>query len=294
VASSFDGVKLVAAVGGLPNAGKIYTSSDSGQSWLPRDTDRNWVGVASSADGAKLIAAAANDYIYLSTDSGATWIPQMVLSSGWSSVASSADGSVLMMSDVTLSSTRVYVSTNVFFFNPILRLTVANMTFKSMALSADGTKLIAATGGPAGGGQIYLSSDSGVSWTNFYVGSTFASWSSVASSADGSRLLAAESDAVNGTANYIYISGDSGVTWTQQEAPRFWNSVTCSNDGAKLVAAAKNGQIWTSSPVVSSDTTTTLGSAGYLVGGRGAALELLYTGNGQFFALGSSGTIFAY
>jgi hypothetical protein len=38
----------------------IYTSSNSGATWTPRDANRSWQGIASSADGTRL-AAVAND-----------------------------------------------------------------------------------------------------------------------------------------------------------------------------------------------------------------------------------------
>src|ERR1700753_4303983 len=60
VASSADGIKLVAVIAG----DGIWTSTNSGSNWIksgaPAD---NWISVASSADGAKLIAATADlDY----------------------------------------------------------------------------------------------------------------------------------------------------------------------------------------------------------------------------------------
>jgi len=83
-----------------------------------------------------------------------------------------------------------------------------------VASSADGTKLVAVSSGPAAqwngldpvGGYIYTSGDSGVTWTQ--TGSKQA-WTSVASSADGTKLVAVAS------LGHIYTSGDSGVTWVQ-------------------------------------------------------------------------------
>jgi hypothetical protein len=47
-------------------SGQIYTSSDSGLSWIPRESARNWTGVASSSDGAKLVAVVGGGRIYTS------------------------------------------------------------------------------------------------------------------------------------------------------------------------------------------------------------------------------------
>ena len=62
---------------------------------VPRDSARNWVAAASSADGTKLVAAVDGGRIYTSTDSGATWISQES-DRAWYAVASSADGTKLV------------------------------------------------------------------------------------------------------------------------------------------------------------------------------------------------------
>jgi photosystem II stability/assembly factor-like uncharacterized protein len=59
---------------------------------------KNWISVASSSDGTKLIAAAP-DYICTSSDSGATWTQTQTGSPSqqhWTSVASSSDGTKLV------------------------------------------------------------------------------------------------------------------------------------------------------------------------------------------------------
>jgi len=103
VASSADGSKLVAVAEDLGFGVAcrscfpiILTSTNSGASWTPRlsTLTQNWISVASSADGTKLIAAAKGGQIYLSKDSGATWAPYEV-NRQWAAVASSADGSRL-------------------------------------------------------------------------------------------------------------------------------------------------------------------------------------------------------
>jgi photosystem II stability/assembly factor-like uncharacterized protein len=111
--------------------------------------------------------------------------------------------------------------------------------WKSVASSADGTKLVAVVDG----GQIYTSNDSGVTWTPR---AENRSWQSVASSADGSKLVAVE----NG--DLIYTSIDSGQSWTPCmgsapcDGPQPWTAVASSADGSKLVAVAKGRPIYTS------------------------------------------------
>ena len=85
---------MAADIGTGPG-GKIYTSTDSGLTWTPQGTNNYWTGIASSADGTKLVATSTGaGQIYVSTDSGITWFPKDSLRA-WSAVASSTDGSKL-------------------------------------------------------------------------------------------------------------------------------------------------------------------------------------------------------
>src|SRR5258707_1199112 len=60
VASSADGTKLVAAADGDANYKPIpiYTSTDSGVTWVTTAPAQFWTSVASSTDGIKLVAVA--------------------------------------------------------------------------------------------------------------------------------------------------------------------------------------------------------------------------------------------
>ncbi len=74
---------------------QIYTSTDSGGTWTPRESNRYWLSVASSSDGTKLVAVAFGGQIYTSTDSGASWTPRES-NRPWQSVTSSSDGTKLV------------------------------------------------------------------------------------------------------------------------------------------------------------------------------------------------------
>ncbi len=211
LASSANGTKLAAAVHGGP----IYTSADSGATWAQTTAPSNyWESIASSADGTKLIAAvrwtpgvsntSLGGPIYKSTDAGASWTQTSAPTNYWASIASSADGS----------------------------------------------KLVAAVWGTYGfsnnllGGPIYVSADSGATWTR--TGAPSNEWASVASSADGTKLVAAAYINVDSSNNWrrgsIFISPDAGATWTPTSAPsNRWASVASSADGAKFIALAYSG-----------------------------------------------------
>jgi len=84
---SADGTKQTAVVTG----GQIYVSTDSGNTWIAKESDRSWSSVAMSADGTKQTAVVHDGQIYVSTDSGNTWTAKES-DRDWSSVAMSADG----------------------------------------------------------------------------------------------------------------------------------------------------------------------------------------------------------
>ena len=284
VASSADGVKLVAVVGGLRNSGLIYTSTDSGLTWTPRESARSWQSVASSADGTKLVAVVSAGFIYVSNNSGATWT-QRASNRDWTSVASSSDGTKLVAVATGPQGERIYTSID---SGTTWTAGQNYNAWRSVASSADGSKLVAVAEdvGVAGCRRcepiIYTSTNSGVSWTR-RAGTDHMDWISVASSADGNKLIAAA------RGGRIYLSKDAGATWVTSEADRQWAGVASSADGSRLFAVVNGGQIYTS--IGSSSSTTTVGSAGDLVGGRFSAIELQYIGGGLWMPLGHEGTI---
>jgi len=102
------------------------------------------------------------------------------------------------------------------------------------------------------GGDMYMSTDRGVTWTQ--VTSTTAGvtltgreWESVTISHDGSRMAA---NIINGPI-YLYHRTAAGVTWTIASdtaggAPlvREWRSIDSSSDGRVIVAVTQRGEVW--------------------------------------------------
>jgi len=252
VASSADGVKLVATAALIANPAfggahgvPIYTSTDSGTTWLPTSAPSNqWSCVASSADGSKLVAVAAynnsnTDYglIFISTNSGASWNASSAPTNYWLSIASSADGTILVAGAtggifISTNSGTAWVSNSISADYPSGALPV----WVSVASSADGAILIGIrnlyNSGDGNGPRVYTSTNYGSTWTSNNlpdIGTGF-----VASSADGSRLMA--------SMGHIYISTNSGATWMQNNIPGQmygWGSgcVASSADGKKLFLA---------------------------------------------------------
>jgi hypothetical protein len=203
VASSADGIKLVAAVYGTSASAGVYTSIDSGATWTLKYAALYCTAVASSADGTKLVATLSSGTgqgIYTSASSGAagSWLQRTNLGS-CTAVASSTDGSRLV---ATTSSGQIYISTDSG-ATWIAQNTPVTGQISSVASSSDGSMLAITTGGSSG--SIYASSDSGATWRQL-AGAPAGSWAAIASSADGSQLAAA----VYG--GKIYVSSQSSTT----------------------------------------------------------------------------------
>ena len=126
------------------------------QTWMPSGQTGNWYGLASSADGSKLVAVGYSG-IYTSTNSGNAWIQSTNAPNlNWVSVASSADGNTLA---AVSRSGPIYASTNggaVW-----VQSDSPSIVWAAIASSADGTRMVAAEGYP-GQGYIYTSADSGM------------------------------------------------------------------------------------------------------------------------------------
>ena len=226
VASSADGMKLVAAVYG----GQLYTSTNFGETWTPRESERAWLFLASSADGTKLAAvevgsvfAPDRGLIRTSTDSGLTWTPRES-SRAWRAIASSADGVKLA---AVAAGDQIFTSID---SGATWTARDSSRGWLAIASSADGTRLVAA----ADNDLIYTSTNSGATWTP-QAGAGSRAWRSVATSADGTRLAAAVFD------GQIYTSTDGGVIWTARDSNRFWQSIASSADGTRLAAAVERG-----------------------------------------------------
>ncbi len=267
------------------------------QDWSPTSAPvAGWQAIASSADGARLVAATWGGSVYTSTNSGSTWNGAGLSNADWSSVASSADGSKLVAANW---GGRVYVSTNSGADWEAASLPVA--PWNSVATSADGVKLVAvAYDGLSGNlsGMIYSSTNSGTDWTSSPSGPVL----SVVCSGDGRTMVTA------GCGNYtasrismIHLSTNFGATWLMTNAPTGGAiSIARSTDCSRLLLAAScqlytstnlgaswtlllaNGPCW-SSAASSSDGTRLIAAASH------SYLDGNYTG-GPIFRSTNSGT----
>jgi hypothetical protein len=212
----------------------LVDGTGTAEQMIARESNRSWRGVASSADGVKLVAVPQSQHIHTSTDSGVTWT-ERALPTGpknWYAVASSADGTKLV---AVADGSRIHTSIDSG-MNWTEQLGTSARQWRSVASSADGAQLIAGVFGE----RLWTSIDSGVTWSGT---ENNRNWKGVASSADGSKLVAVVQ---NGK---IYTSVNSGAEWTERmnDQNRQWYGVASSADGTRLVAVVYGGQVYTSS-----------------------------------------------
>ncbi len=208
------------------NAGQRVYAGYANSNWSSRGPNGNWIAVATSADGMKLVAT-TDQLLYLSADGGATWTPGAVPAQDYDAVTSSSDGAHLMAQG---GNQQLYISGD-----SGQTWAAAGVTphgWVAIASSSDGSRLAAAEYG----GVIYTSSDFGASWTpQLSQGGT---WSGLTSSADGMTLIAVDANA----GGLVYASHDAGLTWAVLPAPALdWGGVTVSADGTHITAIVRNG-----------------------------------------------------
>src|SRR5262249_39353104 len=140
---------------------------------------RDWRAIASSADGASVIAA-SSDFgsgapIFISTNSGANWTPSTAPTNAWISVACSVDGTVLVAAEDGI----LYTSYD---SGGTWTASLFYADWKAVCISAEGSKLAAVSSSVAGSpGSIYSSPYSGP-WSLTSAPRT--NWQAVSSSAD--------------------------------------------------------------------------------------------------------------
>jgi len=224
IASSADGTKLVA----VASSNLIYTSADSGATWTSNKEamdNQPWHSVASSADGSKQAIAADPGMIYISTNSGTTWTMAVgAPGTNWQAIVSSADGTKLA---AIARSGLVYTSSDSGATWMSNNLPAGQWT--SIASSADGSKLVATAcyDNSGNAGPIYVSTNSGTSWT---LNASSNNWGFVASSADGTKLVAVLGGGVSDGVETILPGG----IWTSQTAPAPLINLASANGNLKL------------------------------------------------------------
>ena len=211
--------------------GRIYTSSDYGINWTPRDSsNRNWFSVSISSTGqyqTAVVYSGGIDKIFTSSDYGINWTPRDS-NRNWVSVSISSTG---QYQTAVVNGGRIYTSSD-YGINWTPR--DSNRGWYSVSISSTGQYQTAVVNGD----KIYTSSDYGVSWTPR---DSNRAWELVSISSTGQYQTAV----VYG--GQIYISSDYGINWTLRDSNRNWKSVSLSSTGQYQTAVVDDFQIYTSS-----------------------------------------------
>ena len=240
VVCSGDG-RVVAA---SDTTGAIYISTNSGALWMPitplrsGTNSQSFIGLALTPDASTLVAFIAGAS-YSSHDLGVTWRTNSLPAGG---AVLSADGTKWVCSTSGadpggLIPGGIYVSMDAGASWQLTSAPVTNWT--SIALSRDGTRLVAVFNK----NQVYVSSDSGLTWTNRIATSPTNSLAFIACSSDGNKFVAIG----NGI---VCVSTNTGETWdnTGTTPDHLVGPMTASEDvnTLALISEDGNGEIFSS------------------------------------------------
>jgi hypothetical protein len=252
IASSADGLKLVAGIGGAGVeqggagqwAGPIYVSTNSGVTWFPTMSPSNsWNSIASSADGTILFASTYSGLLYFSTDSGNTWAQANVPARFWK-VASSADGKKLV-AEYTADTNTIpgHILTSTDSGNTWVSNTFVSSYFESVAVSGDGNTIVATGNDPV----VFVSTNFGGSWETNSLPGGGSYFDSVAISADGGK-------AITGSSSSSLLSPDElGLSYISQTvyAPQLNISPASTNLALSWTIPSTNFMLQQSSDLIS-------------------------------------------
>ena len=165
----------------------------------------------------------------------------------WHPLAISSDGGLMLTGD--LNGTGGYLSTNCgtsWGSCPLIFYTDSQgmgLYLGRVVMSSNGVTMLANGENNAIGPRLYVSTDSGASWTETRpAGDVDAFWAGLAVSSDGGRMLA-----VSSTSNVAYVSTNGGNTWTGHTINAGVSGLTdlcASSDGMTAYAAATDMAMW--------------------------------------------------
>ena len=274
IASSSTGQILVACAYKIG----IYLSINYGVTWTLSysNTTYSWYGITCDISCTNIRVISSEGKIVESKDGGTTWAINYSGTQSWYSITSSSNGNIIATcANSTTSNGYIYVSTTGNISNlSAITTSIGNLQWSSVALSADGTKLVASVNNITSG-YIYTMSNTGTNYvqtlappaywnsvccnTTFtilagcYSGGSTAGISVNTNSGTGSWMTTTFSNIklINITCNPtgsvilvfssqgIYISTNYGTTWNLSSIPIFslinWGGVSISSDLTRLV-----------------------------------------------------------
>ncbi|KAL4421141.1 hypothetical protein ABPG77_000776 [Micractinium sp. CCAP 211/92] len=239
---SADGNKIVAIGNNFP----YYYSSDKGKTWSNPWGNAAWSAVACSSDGRVQWAAVNGEEILLTANNWSSVYYSGMGNKPWTSIAVSAAGTYIVGAatgkNLVTASYNMANASYITYSGPgvVERTSSGARNWVSVAMSSNGSRILAAEGG----GGLYISIDSGATWT-VAEGAGSRNWVAVAMSGDGMFEFALEKN------GYLYTHQPGSIYWFYSDffsAPQPWSSLAVATTAPHTVlvaAAATGGQIRT-------------------------------------------------
>ena len=227
----------------------VLPAPASAQLWkVSNFTTANWTSIASSTNGAKVVAVASSGQIFTSTNGGVSWITNLAPITNWTGVASSADGNRLV---AVSGSAGIYTNSGIVWGLSYQTSPLAT-TWQCVGSSVDGSNLVAA-GVQIITSEIYYSTNAGASWAKAAAGNY--NLKSIAYAGNGTNVFAAGSTVITST--------NAGASWSLLNNPPNINYLVCSTNGLKLagITTTGNNPVYTSTNGGANWITNTVGQA---------------------------------
>ena len=253
-AMSSDGQTIIVGV----NGGRLYLSTNGGTTWSETqpagNNNQNWIASAISSDGQTIVAAAYNGRMYLSTNKGSTWSVIYPFGSStsnfrWITASISGDGTTIIAGTDDMDA-GLFLSTDGGINWTWLAGSQGQSPFPTWdenwvtsSISEDGQVIIVANDNTWSGGELYLSTNGGTTWsTPRPAGSSYKNWNTVSVSGDGLTLLAG----IKG--ERLYLSTNEGNTWDELQPDgnndRNWQTTSMNADGQTILAGVQGGRLY--------------------------------------------------
>lgn len=188
IACSSDGSIVLAGNSNSGNAsynGRWAISTDGGATWSPGATGGQWLDVAMSDDGTRMYAINSGvATFYRSADTGSTWSTTSISVAG-RAVACSSNGLIVLIGRGGSSTPMVSTSGGVSF---TAVTGVPSGFWGGVSVSSDGTVMAALLNTTTA--RVWISTDSGSTWSEQSGTPSINFWSSTAINSDGTKIIA--------------------------------------------------------------------------------------------------------
>lgn len=254
-AAAVSGTRMIAAV----ENGRVYLSSDAGASWTEThpasgNQDKYWNRAAIDEQSLIIGMGSNGGRLYISTNFGTTWTEARPLGNvdgSWWGVAVSGDIMVACNHQL-LGNSGLWLSTNKGSTWSLVTLPGSPPSGRACACAVKGSTIVATyeyTVGITTYGNIYVSTDSGSTWTEVEPAGTNHQglrWYSCA--VDGSQIIANIRD--NTYYGKAYVSHDTGATWSEAQPAgpsiQYWLASAVSGTAMFSGASGGSGRLYVS------------------------------------------------